>query len=258
MASSVTVLAGGEKMVWEHMVTIAELLTKVPSSMALQSSSLPFVNDAFPSGVLHAFTMTRFNMERDSAQYGLTSLIEFTSNFLSTDPVDRIYALLGLLRPDDDAHLWLKSDYGKSAKDLCKFVAQNLVLENCNNILSCAGAGYDRALKGLPSWIPDWTRQSIVQTHCQHFTKIQQSALCNASAGSTLCVTVALRNHQGQTALNIQGHRCGRMTHASPVMTYTEHNRGEGASASAGRTIFEARMHARRLATKFARTRWDK
>lgn len=251
MASSVTVLAGGEPLIWEHMATVAEMLI---SSTALQSSNLPGVNDAFPGGVLHAFTMARFKVGRDYPQYGLMSLIGFTSNFLSTDPVDRIYALLGLLKPDDDVHLWLKPDYAKSAEDLYTFVAQNLIFEDCNEILSCAGIGYDRALKDLPSWVPDWTMPSNGQTDCQHFTKIQQSARYNASAGSTLSATVGSRNHQGQTALNIQGHRCGRITHTSPVMTYTEHNRGEDASASVVRTIFEAHMHARRLATQFART----
>ncbi|KAK2610147.1 hypothetical protein N8I77_003600 [Diaporthe amygdali] len=254
MASSVTVLAGGETLVWEHIAMVADMLNKVPSSMALQSSNLPGVSDTFPTGVLHAFTMARFKMERDSPQYDLISLIGFTADFLSTEPVDRIYALLGLLKPDDDVHQWLKPDYAKSAKDLYTYVAQNLILKNYNNILSCAGTGYDRNLKDLPSWVPDWTKQSIMQTHRQHFTKIQHSARYNASAGSTLAITIDQGNQQCQVAIHIQGHRCGRITHVSPAMAYTEHNGGEGASKAALRSIFEAHMLARRLAIKFARS----
>lgn len=84
------------------------------------------------------------------------SLVSLNANFDSTDPRDRIYALLGL----DTAKKYtdvLRPDYEIKVEDLYVKVAREMIVKEDNiRFLHLACIGYRRSLS-LPSWVPDWT-----------------------------------------------------------------------------------------------------
>lgn len=93
------------------------------------------------------------------------SLISLNANFDSTDPRDRIYALLGL----DTAKKYrdvFRPDYGIKVEDLYVKVAREMIMKEDNiRFLHLAGISYRHSLS-LPSWVPDWT--SLPKNLIQH------------------------------------------------------------------------------------------
>lgn len=83
------------------------------------------------------------------------SLVSLNAHFDSTDPRDRIYALLGL----DTAKKYrdvFRPDYEIKVEDLYVKVAREMIVKEHNiRFLHLAGISYRRSLS-LPSWVPDW------------------------------------------------------------------------------------------------------
>lgn len=84
------------------------------------------------------------------------SLFSLNANFDSTDPRDRIYALLSL----DTAKKYrdvFRPDYEIKVEDLYVKVAREIIMkEDSIRFLHLAGISHRRSLS-LPSWVPDWT-----------------------------------------------------------------------------------------------------
>lgn len=86
----------------------------------------------------------------------LYSLWSLSGYFDSTDPRDRIYALLGLA-PAKKYRDALRPDYGIKVEDLFVEVARQLLMNKGSILfLHMAGISHRRSLS-LPSWVPDWT-----------------------------------------------------------------------------------------------------
>lgn len=105
------------------------------------------------AGILNARQGQSNDFPRMSFIYSLVSL---NANFDSTDPRDRIYALLGL----DTAKKYrdvFRPDYEIKVEDLYVKVAREMIVKGDNiRFLHLAGISYQRSLS-LPSWVPDWT-----------------------------------------------------------------------------------------------------
>ncbi|KAI0814575.1 heterokaryon incompatibility protein-domain-containing protein [Xylaria sp. FL0064] len=81
----------------------------------------------------------------------------------STDPHDKIYGFLGIATEEEAAHII--PDYNKLVAQVYKEAALSLIQHQCNlDILSMRYPksldDVDCAIKGLPSWVPDWTLDS--------------------------------------------------------------------------------------------------
>lgn len=86
----------------------------------------------------------------------IDSLVALNVNFDSTDPRDRIYALLGLDAAEKYRDVF-RPDYEIKVEDLYVKVAQEMIVKEDNiRLLHLAGISYQRSLN-LPSWVPDWT-----------------------------------------------------------------------------------------------------
>ncbi|RYP66822.1 hypothetical protein DL769_005917 [Monosporascus sp. CRB-8-3] len=255
MASSVVVLASGERLVWDHLSTVAEMIMSRPFNMLLQSGHHLGLEEASVIGLLHVCVMVAFRKDMGSSQLDLLHLLNAVVSFRSTEAVDRVYALLGLLDPADDIHQWLGADYSKSAEQVYTLVAQYYIRNNPNDVLSNAGIGYERNLSIIPSWVPDWTALSMSDTRRQRFTKTRFSAQYNASADSPLEVEFRRGSSDLGSILYIRGHRFDTISHVGPTLTYLDHNRGlPGADDNELRIkTLQQHLGARRLATTFAR-----
>ncbi|RYO89402.1 hypothetical protein DL766_010429 [Monosporascus sp. MC13-8B] len=254
MASSVEVLASGEHLSWEHLCAVAEMLLSKPLNMQLQSGNLLGVEEASLTGMFHGWAMQAFRRDVDSSRVDLLRLLDVAVHFRSTEAVDRVYALLGLLDPADDVHQWLEADYSKSAEQVYTLVAQYYIRDNPNTALSNAGMDHERNLPILPSWVPDWTALSIQRTRLQRFTKTSHSVQYNACADSPLEVEFRRASSDAGSTLYIRGHCFDTISHVGPTLTYLDHNRGlpRENDKELCTKILQQHMGARRLATVFA------
>lgn len=80
-------------------------------------------------------------------------LLRFRS-FHSSDPRDKVFALCGLTRPLD-----FEPDYNLTTQEVfTKLAVSFLENETTLDILSVPKPSETNRLKGLPSWVPDWTQ----------------------------------------------------------------------------------------------------
>lgn len=89
------------------------------------------------------------NIRSGESKWDLVKLIHFMSDFDCTDPRDRIYSILGLVRTS------IRPDYRLSLSDLCKSVVRWMVEDQATlDILSLAGLSNQSESGGIPSWAP--------------------------------------------------------------------------------------------------------
>ncbi|RYP40427.1 hypothetical protein DL769_011768 [Monosporascus sp. CRB-8-3] len=97
---------------------------------------------------------------RELDHFKLGAILFNTANFKSTDPRDKIFALLGLATDADDGRLI--PDYRKTPSQVYTEVAQHLIVgKGTIALLSLAGIGFNhpRKVQSLPSWVPDFSEQ---------------------------------------------------------------------------------------------------
>jgi len=78
----------------------------------------------------------------------------------ATDPRDKVYALMGLLSPEDRSSLMV--DYTKSVSHVYMEAAEAIVRRDHSLKLLSAVQPSDHSLHGsdLPSWVPDWRSEN--------------------------------------------------------------------------------------------------
>lgn len=91
--------------------------------------------------------------------WGLHGLLRLTRGYMSTDPRDKIFALMGIVTNSDSMDI--KADYRLSVVELYLLVAIHS-LEKLKNleILGSAGICSTRQNRELPSWVPDWSHNN--------------------------------------------------------------------------------------------------
>ncbi|KAL1866693.1 hypothetical protein Daus18300_006637 [Diaporthe australafricana] len=78
------------------------------------------------------------------------AVLKYSRDCQVTDPKDRVYAILGLLKPG-----LVKVEYESSVQDIYRSFAQ-AIIEDSGSIQLLNLCGPKRALPGLPSWVPDF------------------------------------------------------------------------------------------------------
>ncbi|KAF6827729.1 ankyrin and het domain protein [Colletotrichum plurivorum] len=92
-----------------------------------------------------------------SGKGGLLALLDASKGFMATQPVDRIYALLGLAADVDGEEFAPRYEEGQTLAAVSTRVAAGLVRQGRGaQVLPLARMGEQRG-DGTPSWVPNWT-----------------------------------------------------------------------------------------------------
>jgi hypothetical protein len=87
-------------------------------------------------------------------QMSLAELLNFSQTLCSSDPRDKIYALLGLAK--DSGSLNIKPDYSLSVREVYTQTAMQLLCSTPN--LDLLSSFENPKSTDFPSWVPDWTK----------------------------------------------------------------------------------------------------
>ena len=86
----------------------------------------------------------------------LLDVLSATRGHFSTDPRDKVFAVLGLA--SDTQALFLDADYSKSTSEVYSALMMAMIADRgCLEILSHKEDPWFTGIKGLPSWVVDWS-----------------------------------------------------------------------------------------------------
>jgi hypothetical protein len=147
----VDVVCGSSHLSWDAVGLVATYIKR-----------WPILRENF-SNIGEGFWYNAYIMRSRHHQLNISaaSMLSQGQNFVTSDPLDRIYALLGTL----PLRTWenrLKPDYTRSRESLYLAVAQICLLEERDPFfLSYTQHNRGVALDDFPSWIPQWDQERV-------------------------------------------------------------------------------------------------
>ncbi|KAH7386548.1 heterokaryon incompatibility protein-domain-containing protein [Cadophora sp. MPI-SDFR-AT-0126] len=154
---------------WRYLAQAVNVIYDQNLLQRFQSSD-PYVQstlrEEYNMGLHNVDSMLEF---RGDVKYELAFTLEHALSMCmhagSTDPRDKIYALLGMTT--DQSRDLICPEYGSEVTARMVYTrAMRLILsrrmagqdENVFNPLTIAGIGFNRNIQDLPSWVPDWSQ----------------------------------------------------------------------------------------------------
>ncbi|KAK2728930.1 ankyrin and het domain-containing protein [Colletotrichum kahawae] len=152
------------------------------------------------------------SQEATPTQPTIFELLCLSRNNLATDPRDKVYGLLGLT--DDAVAQSITPDYSPentASKVFTEVATEITKTDQVVNLLH--HAGIDQDLPDLPSWVPDWTKQS---------RSTLQSHLCQCMGKSTLQVSILESGDKPK--LKVRGAVISRVNQVGGAWKYYSHD----------------------------------
>jgi len=130
------------------------------TTMNFSASQFPHISRYGKSAGIDDRLYTRCLWERD-----LTERLQDSRFCEATDPRDKVFSLLNLLPNLDESLAWLlEVDYFLPVATVFARAARYSIETLCSLEVLCYKEGRT-SITGLPSWVPDWTRQSLFPIH---------------------------------------------------------------------------------------------
>ncbi|KAL8414361.1 hypothetical protein RB594_005550 [Gaeumannomyces avenae] len=159
LAWSAAVYCGADEMAWRDLALAARYFEV--RNMA-RHVSIDAVN-------MHSMNRVRLRVRREEWGHpeaasqppppplSLNFLLSEFRGSLATQPVDKVYAVLGLVADGDD---FVVPDYSKPVAEVYRELARSLLEQSQSQsleVLSLVGDPMWKDVDGLPSWAPDWS-----------------------------------------------------------------------------------------------------
>jgi Heterokaryon incompatibility protein (HET) len=147
MAQSAQLFNGSKSITWSTFTKVTEMiiLYEIGALFAAFKSAL--------SALSNIFLMRPENLE---SRRPFFRLLCYTRSFKSTDPRDKLYALLGI--SDSGAIPWESPDYTVPVSKLFVQYTKKELMSGSLAHLSATDYIDDIAQVALPTWVPDWSR----------------------------------------------------------------------------------------------------
>ncbi|KAF2193162.1 HET-domain-containing protein [Zopfia rhizophila CBS 207.26] len=189
LAKKMLALCGSHTIDWEDIVKVSEFLTVTSWTRWISEvTGSHQANHAVPN-ILDA-NKTSGNI--------LYSLIR-SRRFMSGDPRDKVYALLGVAGDSVRGKSRLTPVYGKRSVAETYTLAAIQILEDSDDLLllSCAEGDSFHTLPSLPSWVPDWS--------CSRALGLGVTGYRRYSAAATIPRTLEI--NESDRCLTVKGFR---------------------------------------------------
>lgn len=161
LASKVFVYCGGWRLRWDDVFEALRILIQERPGFLEDQNPKPGRRARAASYALGILRQTYSNPYVHHG-YDLLQLLELCSYAESTEPRDKLFALLSLASDAGDP--MLDPDYESPLEDVMLRYGQVFVERgNTMDLLYRAGTSKN-SIPGCPSWIPDWTRESRPRT----------------------------------------------------------------------------------------------
>jgi hypothetical protein len=162
-------LYGNSCIDWENVARAVAVLADRVMLDSFRPPEESYFNDLYRDviiGLMNADIMLEVRGDVDYKRPLTLSLVLMQCvGFKSSDPKDKVYALLGLT--NDDSKQSIVPDYSDSNNERLVYIdtMRYLLRQRIDQLdsLSYAGIGYHRETQNLPSWVPDWSSSARAQ-----------------------------------------------------------------------------------------------
>jgi hypothetical protein len=149
LAKKMLVLCGNHTIDWEAIVKVSEFLTVTSWTRWISEVTGSYeANHGVPN-----------TLDADKTSENLLYSLIRSRRFMSGDPRDKVYALLGVAGDSVWGKRRLAPVYGERSAAETYTLAAIQILEDSDDLLllSCAEGDSFRTIPSLPSWVPDWS-----------------------------------------------------------------------------------------------------
>lgn len=164
VASSVTIVCGDRAIRLSDFVEVLYGLALFGHEALIRGHDPRAMNNSLflrpPEGYTNGVRMAEIKRSLGESEHtSFSEILMSLCHFNSSDPRDKLYALLAFVK-DNDAPLRPDYSASNSTANLYKITASYLLQRDASMyILQRAGIGYPKSknLEDLPSWVPDWS-----------------------------------------------------------------------------------------------------
>ncbi|KAG4433046.1 hypothetical protein IFR05_011464 [Cadophora sp. M221] len=151
-AKKATVYCGNHEISWTELDRVCDLLKEVSDNLQSLFYKQPSYIRTLTFGGPRGLQLSRFS--RNISAPPLLELLLTHKSKKSTDPKDKVYALIGV---SESFNTFGMIDYSHSVRDVYTHTARHIITSSQRLDVICVKQN-DVDQYGLPSWAPDWTR----------------------------------------------------------------------------------------------------
>lgn len=156
LSQHISFMCGDTVIAWKCLADVLPILTArgLDTFLQIQEEATPLIQ---PRGVLTMQLIYGIRQLREKKEsISLASLLLDCHSLEASEPVDKVFSLLGLASDANDEEL--DPDYESSSKAVFSRVSRYMISRTKSLLtLHAAGVGFERKIKNLPSWVPDWS-----------------------------------------------------------------------------------------------------
>jgi len=159
LPSKMILCNGSNTLNWNDLWAASTVIAKCMTSIKSFLGELDFAGFGLLAVAQQQFALARSGGIEDEITEDLLAMVNYHRNKACSNPVDKIYGLLGLKRADEPIEVVV--DYSKSIEEVYQAFTLAYLQKNDMLILHYSGIGYTDPLHGhrsgkLPTWAADW------------------------------------------------------------------------------------------------------
>ncbi|XHF97081.1 hypothetical protein AWENTII_000684 [Aspergillus wentii] len=164
LAKKVVAYCGGYSVEWMDIVGVSAFLTLTSWGHFLNMGVSDIVSKGHSNHTLPLYLYSNAKIQSSKEGWAFLYTLTRGREFQSSDPRDKVYALLGLQEHYTKDKPRLRPTYGEFSVVATFTKAAIQILEDTDDLLLLGhGEGKDfQRVKGLPSWVPDWSCTKIL------------------------------------------------------------------------------------------------
>ncbi|KAK3367680.1 heterokaryon incompatibility protein-domain-containing protein [Podospora didyma] len=166
LAKEIHIVCSRKYIGWTHLVRMMLPLLIYPGNVVVATATREY--DLADSHIVKGASRILFiaairgSFHDAETRQSLSDCLQKTYNCAATDPRDRIFSLMHLVKWPSDGAPEIQVDYKMAVADVFTNAARYLLLKDLRYVLMAAGIGHQRLTKSLPTWVPDFAGSTFL------------------------------------------------------------------------------------------------